>query len=120
MALDPLDDLGRRHRRMVKNGRALAEEGMDRSAGAQERHETGWADAAYACLCSYAAEHQEFTVELLRAYAESNGLPPSNGSPWGNVVRRAIKDGVIQFAGYETSSNPSRHACPVKIWRAKR
>ena len=120
MTVGSLNLLGERHERVVRNGRALADEGILQSAGAQERRETGWAGAAYACLCSYAAEHNEFTVELLRAYAESNGLPPSNGSPWGNVVRRAIKDGVIQFAGYETSSNPSRHACPVKIWRAKR
>jgi hypothetical protein len=101
-------------------GAYLAKEGMDRAETAQERRHANWGGMAYACLVSYAHEHQEFTTELVRAYSEGNGLPASNGSAWGPVIRRALREGLIEFAGYEQSSMPSRHLNNVRIWRKKR
>jgi hypothetical protein len=87
----------------------------------QERRYRGWGEAAYAYLCRYAKEHPSgFTTELVRAWAASEGLEDDSPSAWGAVVRRAKKNGVIEFAGYEQSSNASRHLNMVRIWRAKK
>jgi hypothetical protein len=98
----------------------LRDHGMTVAENAQERRHAGWQDSAYAWLVNYTHEHHEFTTELVRAYAEGNGLPPSTGFAWGAVIKRAVRDGLIEPAGFEASSNPSRHLGTVRIWRAKR
>lgn len=106
---------------MMVAGEISAYMGMRRSELHQESVRQGWHDDAYQMLIAYAHEHYEWTTELLRRFAEDAGLDSAvNASAWGSVILRARREKLIEFAGYESSSNPSRHLAPVRIWRRVR
>ena len=103
----------------LMGGEALAAQGMARAAAHAEREVPAWGAQAFAKLCDYAQRHSHFTAEDLKAWAYQAGLaiPPAPGA-WGSVVRRAQREDIIAFFGYRTSRNATRHAQPVKVWRA--
>lgn len=88
-----------------------------------EHEAEGWADRAFAHLCSYAAVHDKpFTIEEFRIWANAQGLaPPPDARAFGGVTQRALRRGVIKVSGYSptVSSNGSRRALysrPIGQW----
>ena len=105
----------------VNQGKQLALEGIERSSKRQRAIDPFWSELAYKYLLAYSAEHFScFSVELVKAHAYAHGLKePYNGSAWGQIVRRAIREDRIVYAGLEPSINGSRHTAPVRLWRKK-
>lgn len=118
--VDLMGSLPRRRELDRSGGRELAREGMERSAGTQERLAPGWAAGAYRELVRFAQERQRFTGEEAKAFAYREGLErPRNEGAWGGVVNRAARAGVIEFDGYEVAGSASRHCAPNRRWRSK-
>jgi hypothetical protein len=102
-------------------GALEADEGIERSARRQRAIDPFWSELAYKFLLAYSQEHPHcFSVELVKAHAYAHGLKePYSGSAWGQIVRRAIREDRIVYAGLEPSINGSRHTSPVRLWRRK-
>lgn len=92
--------------------RAVAE-----SAAHAEAVNPGWGDQALAYFRLYATLHPSFMTEAVREYAYADGLdlPPAPGA-WGNVARRAKKEGYVVQRGYATSNNPSQHGKQMALF----
>lgn len=97
-------------------GDLLADVGIARAAGHAERTNDGWQDAALGFLIRQ--PKKVFTTEDVRKYAHARGLPqPPDPRAWGAVIRRAIKEGLIQLFEIDRSKNPQAHARPVRVWQ---
>lgn len=89
-----------------------------------DRKEPGWSDEAFAVLEKFVAkarrQGEDFTSEQVRDYSESSGLPePPDHRAWGGVFVRAVRAGLIEHAGFDTSANPRAHSRPINKWRAR-
>lgn len=74
-----------------------------------------WNDLAYTIGKSVAEAHPYFTSDDLWAA----GLPkPPEARALGPVLNKLRKDGVIEPGGFRQTSQVSRHAAPVRIWRS--
>jgi hypothetical protein len=103
----------------LMGGRHLANQGMERAIDHANAVNAGWGDAAFAKLAEYARWTPFFTVEQMRAWAYSQGLPrPPNECSWGAVTTRARKSGVMTLGDYATAENASRHCGINRKWRS--
>lgn len=105
---------------MNQLGRQLADEGGRRALSHAERENMTWGERAYRAILYCAERHPFITIEEVKAFAYSRGLPrpPAEGA-WGPVTKRAIKADVITFERYCDSKNASQHGKPIKVWRVK-
>lgn len=100
--------------------RNAALSGMNAADEHAERTMPEWPMMAKAWIINFARQASEpFMIEDVRRYAYDNGLPqpPAEGA-WGWPTRRAVSDGHIKFAGFQTSRNPTQHMKPCKLWVA--
>jgi len=88
-------------------------EGERRVDGAITEYD--WHAEAFAVLLELVEDGQHFTASDIRIVA---GPGPSNGS-LGSLLGHAVRDGLIEVAGYTVSTNPSRRQGLVRIWKAK-
>lgn len=92
--------------------------GIALSVDKANRDVSGWSRRAYIALLCYLVKHKEpFLVESMREWLEKNNLidEPENGRAWGNVVRHAVKQGVICHAGYGLAK--SSNLSPKVMWK---
>jgi hypothetical protein len=97
------------------DGAALRDAGMATAAEAQERHDAGWADRAYAAIVSVAAAQSTVHVDDVRRVFHE---VPRHPNAWGSVWHRAIRDGVIRRTGEMREARDPRkhrHRYPVYV-----
>ncbi len=101
-------------------GRQLADEGMTAAVEHADAVEPSWSDDALKAIWRYALTNAVFAIEDVKEHAYANGLPePPAGGSWGAPTKKAAKQGYIRRDGYRVSTNPSRHAQDVKLWRSQ-
>lgn len=99
-------------------GRALAQDAMQRAEDRAEGDDPGWKERAYALLQEYPADR--FMAEDVRRFAEARGLsPPEEPRAWGGIIQRASSAGLIEKDGYDESRNAQAHCRPTQVWRFK-
>lgn len=99
----------------ISFAKAARDEGMQRAADHANRAIPGWGDLALQFLRLYALRHAEFTSEQVRHAADDWGLiAPPTAKAWGQVYRRAAREGVIEKAGYAVALE--RHYSPCPLW----
>lgn len=92
--------------------RARRDDGIARVAASSG---DDWQDAALASLHQYALTHERFLTEEARADADQ--LPDwVDGRAWGQVVRRAVRLGWIERAGFAPAR--SSNLSPKPLWRS--
>lgn len=97
------------------NGIAAAREGADFKI-------PNWSDQASDMLSRFLVMHpnRPFKAENVREWATLEGLPqPPHQRAWGAIIRKAAKEGLIEFCGYAKTSNPRAHCTPAGLWRKK-
>lgn len=75
-----------------------------------------WQDAAFQCLQEYAKRHGQFMTEDVRFDAAQLAAPPT-AKAWGQVVRRAKKEGVIADSG-TCGRAKSSNLSPKPLWQS--
>ena len=101
----------------MSRARAQRDDGMSRAARHAESDYPGWADVAFRFLNNFAVTHQHFISEDVSDASRAWGMvQPSTDRAWGNVYKRAIKDGVIVQDGAGRSRR--RHASICPRWKS--
>lgn len=88
--------------------------GMQQAAQHAEDDAPGWADAAYEMLKRYARHNPQFISENVTSWASDRGFVTPQPKAWGQIFRRAAKDGIIVRIGSGTSMR--RHMSPTPLW----
>lgn len=88
--------------------------GVRQAAEHAEQDVAGWGDAAYDMLKRYARHNSRFISENCTAWAAEQGFVTLVPKAWGQVFRRAAKDGLIVRIGSGTSLR--RHCSPTPLW----
>lgn len=101
----------------------LRDEGITRAVDHADAVHEQWSDRAFAMLIDYidliGGSGNEFTSEMVRFYADSQGLPrPPDQRAWGAVMVRAARSGVCKKIGWATATDPRVHFNPVTLWEA--
>lgn len=87
--------------------------GMARAAAHADMVNPKWSDVAYQFLCGFARKHPTFISEDVSDASKRWGMvqPPTDRA-WGQVYRKAIRDGVIAQDGYGRSRRRHASICP--------
>jgi len=97
----------------------LADAGIASSAAHAEREFPSWNDQAVDYVRRYALLHSSFLAEHVRVFAELDGFPaPPEKRAWGNVMRRAAKEGIVANGGFRAAV--SSNGGPKSLWLAVR
>lgn len=96
------------------------DKGMGQAVDHANMEHLAWSDRALAFVHMYALEHQEFTCELVRNYAESRGMPkPPSERAWGHPMRAAAKNRWIEKTERRmVAIDPRVHCNELKVWRS--
>lgn len=102
------------------SSQGLADIGMASAVAHADAKQPNWSDDAVSEVRFYATFNREFLGEEVRQWAhERQGLSkPPKACAWGAVMVRAARDGLIERAGYRTTSIPPQHAKPAVLWRS--
>ena len=67
------------------------------------------------------AKGQEFTSEQMRIIFEATyaSALPAEPRVYGAVIKELHKEGLLEKAGYTTSTNPQAHHRPINVWKVK-
>lgn len=79
-----------------------------------------WSEMAYNKLKEFVETTYKTTylAEEIRAWCYEHGLErPKNERAFGGIISRAVRDGVISFAGYEKVQNVKAHRCCAHLWK---
>tara|TARA_R100000963_G_C4635601_1_gene99813 strand:- start:772 stop:1125 length:354 start_codon:yes stop_codon:yes gene_type:complete len=103
------------------NGIELRDKGMKQALDNANDNHRDWSAKAYSFLLEFINNvylvNDLFMAEDIRR--ESKGIvpePPSNRA-WGAIIRRAVKDGLIQRNSFKSVKNPKAHATPATEWQ---
>lgn len=99
----------------------LRDVGIARSADRAERVVPGWTDAALVAVRVYAMRTEGmFTGEdLVDAYhANPANIAPPSDKAFGAVIKRAIKEGVIEFVDF-CGKRRKGHCSPCPRYRSR-
>lgn len=97
--------------------KAARDRGMRQAAEHADHLDDTFADRAYDFLAHYARTHETFISEDATGAAAGKGITsPADQRAWGQVFRRAARDGLIERIGYGTSMR--RHLSPTPLWRS--
>lgn len=94
--------------------------GIARAAAHADRVCPNWTDTAFDMLATYCRIYgpgHEFHCESLRERAEGHGVVPEppDGRAWGNVFRRAAREGLIRKTGRYVLAKSS-NLSPKPVW----
>ena len=94
--------------------RAARDAGMQRALDHAEGDSPGWSDVAFLFLKQFAATHERFISEDVSDASKEWGMvqPPTDRA-WGQIYRRAIKEGVIKQDGAGRSRRRHASICPM-------
>ena len=103
----------------LSEARAAAERGMTLAAEKANRLVPKWTDIAYDFLKLYAAREHQFTGFIVVAASKLDKTfpQPTNERAWGQVFRRALRDGLVIKNG-RTMPHPKRHGCAAWVWES--
>jgi len=100
------------------NGKHLTGIGIARAVENAERSIPDWKAKAYRFLVSYARKHDSFMVEDVRNASVKKVPTPPSERAWGGVIRKAVKEGVVEHIGFMTVKNPKAHSTPASFWKS--
>lgn len=102
---------------LIELAESLRDRGMSLAADAQEFKTPGFAEAAYAAICSVARRQETVHVDDVLRICH---LKPEHPNAWGAVWLRAIRDGVIQRTGTvkPCMSDAAKHKHNYPVYRS--
>lgn len=92
--------------------RERRDDGIARAAASSG---AAWQDKALASVAEYARTHDLFLTESIR-FALPQLEAPSDLRAWGQVMRRAAKEGLIERVGFARAK--SSNLSPKPLWRS--
>lgn len=100
-------------------GRARRDAAIAQAADAARRNAPAWAPAAWAVLCRHIAAIGRGAIFQTVDIRLGNYLLPDPPEPraWGAIMRRAKREGLIEFAGYAPCNDPRQHYAATTQWR---
>lgn len=102
------------------NSRQEAIDGANRAADHAEAVHPEWKDQAFAMFKRYANDHASFMAEDVRVWAQQQGLPhPPDPRAWGQVAKRATREGIASISGYALTKVPPAHAGPRAVYASR-
>jgi hypothetical protein len=101
----------------------LRDEGIMRAVDHADKVHEQWSDRAFSTLTDYieliGGAGSEFTSEMVRFYAEDQGLPKApDQRAWGAVMLKAVRANKCKKKGWATATDPKVHCNPVTLWEA--
>lgn len=94
---------------------------MDYQNAIDEAYESAnakWREAAEKRLYYLAKRRKFITSDDILSYLDAKEIKTRNNSALGAIMQAAVRSGVLLPAGYRTSSRPSRHHAPVRLWKS--
>jgi hypothetical protein len=99
------------------------DDGIKRAVDHADKVHESWSDKAFDLLKDYVGvigTDSECTSEMVRHYAEANGLPhPPDKRAWGAVMLKAARANILLKKGWTTATDPKVHCNPVSLWKVK-
>jgi hypothetical protein len=92
---------------------ARADEAISRVARNTEKRVPGWVDMAVAKLADYARTAGTFTIDTARAAIATSIPDPPDLRAWGQVTRKARKDGLIVPVGMAQAASSNGSLKPL-------
>ena len=91
--------------------------GMTLAAEKADREYEGWTTLAFAYLKKFISTREKFWPWQVVDQSIADGLyQPENLKSWGQVYRRASKEGLIFQNFNDTAKHPRRHGVKVPAW----
>lgn len=76
-----------------------------------------WQSQAYDAFVAVARRSRTFTTGAVRREMEAKGLKPHDSRAWGQIARRAYRDGIVVHSGLWEATGS--HHRPDAIWRSQ-
>lgn len=98
---------------------ARRDDAIERVAMKADLLDESWTDRAFSALMLYCSKsNASFIAEEVREWAEREMLisPPHDSRAWGQVMRRAAREGRIRKLGYKPAK--SSNLSPKVLWAA--
>lgn len=92
--------------------------GHRRAEDAADKAGEAWREQAYDALVEFAKSYTLFAIEDVRRNNPQLPKPP-DARAWGAIARRGVREGVIEYHGFERSNSPTVHGQMIRIWRSK-
>lgn len=94
------------------------DDGIQRAHDHAEEDSPGWSDVALAFLRGHAMKHEHFlTEDVIEAGKTWGLLEPPDRRAWGHVVRKAVREGIIERDGYAPAK--TSHFSPKPRWKSR-
>jgi hypothetical protein len=77
-----------------------------------------WRGTAFDAFVSYAKTHEFFTTEEVRLSHPDLPFPPDTRA-WGAIPRQAIKENIIEGAGWVRANDRNVHGRLITKWHSK-
>ena len=96
-----------------------AVDGMSNAANRAHHENPGWIDSAYEFLCDFAKQTDGgFMVCDVVEAAKSPELGCDDPRAWGQIVRMAKRNGIIENIGFSYTRKGKAHSSPKAVWRS--
>lgn len=107
---------------LFHTGEMLAEEGLNRAVDKSEADHPGWKERTWELFKEFLSDQTgPFMVEDFRSFLAM--LPdyefPNSSRAFGFISKRAVKEGLIEFAGHGKVRNVKAHAATAARWIKK-
>jgi hypothetical protein len=102
-------------------GEKLAETGLQMAVDSAENAAPGWKERCWQLFLEWLSQQKHrstFRTETFRVWCELGERiekPPSSRA-YGFIPKRAVKEELISWAGYDKAVNKKAHATPCSLW----
>jgi hypothetical protein len=100
-----------------KRSRTAAQAGIQKAIDHANAVNKDWQTKAFDFLTEYIKTNRIFMVEDVRFASQSIIPSPPSQRAWGAVIRKAVKDGLIEQNGYQKVKNVNAHSTPAAVWK---
>jgi hypothetical protein len=98
---------------------AAARASRDMAVADVEVRAAPWVAVAREALLAVAERQVSLTSDDVWQELERRGVPaPEEGRAMGPVMKRAMREGVIEPVGYTQGTNPKHHADVMRVYRS--
>lgn len=98
-------------------GEQLRDEGIKRAIDHADAEQPKWSEHAWWFLQTYMKTHKTFTTEEVRKASEGVIPEPPDARAWGGIIRKAVKEEMIELITYVPAEDPKAHRRPTAKWR---